>query len=162
MFSIFDHIYGALKVRIHRYLIKRKKLADITLINSNLFVGGENKIEIIAKINIQSILDLRKEACHDKYTLKKNSMNYFQLRIPDRGIPTIEETQNAINWINLQIEQKRKVFVHCNLGRGRGPLIIILYLISKGMNSKSAINFVKEKRSFTYLNEKQINFIKKF
>jgi protein-tyrosine phosphatase len=107
-------------------------------------------------------LDLRKESCDDEYMIKKFSMNYFQLMIPDRGIPTIEETQNAINWINVQIQQKRKVFVHCNLGRGRGPLLIILYLISKGMNAETAINFVKRKRCFTYLNKKQIDFIKEF
>lgn len=162
MFSIFDHLYGALTVRIHRYLNKKKNLADISLINSNLFVGGTNDIEIIAKNNIKAILDLRKESNHDEDRLKEFSMQHFKLSIPDRNSPTLEETQNAIKWIDLQIVQNRKVFVHCNLGRGRGPLMVILYLISKGMNPESAIDFVKKKRPFTFLNKKQVSFIKKF
>lgn len=162
MFSTFDHLYGALTVRIHRYINKKKKSADISLINSNLFVGGTNDIEIIAKNNIQAILDLRKESHHDEDRLNKFSIQHFKLSIPDRNTPTLEETQNAIKWIDSQIIQNRKVFVHCNLGRGRGPLMVILYLISKGMNSESAINFVKKKRPFTFLNKKQINFIKEF
>jgi len=162
MFNFFDHAYGALSVRIHRYIKKNRHLADLTIINSNLFVGGTSDIQYIVKEGIHSILDLRKESCDDKYLIKKFSINYLQIKIKDREIPSIEETQNAINWIETQIMQKRKVFVHCNLGRGRGPLMIILYLISKGMDSKSAINNVKEKRSFTFLNEKQLNFIKKF
>ena len=162
MFNILDHLYGALTVRIHRYINKKKKSADISLIKSNLFVGGTNDIEIIAKNNIQAILDLRKESHHDKDKLKKFSMQHFKLSIPDRNTPTLEETQNAIKWIDSQIVQNKKVLVHCNLGRGRGPLMVILYLISKGMNPESAIDFVKKKRPFIFLNKKQISFIKQF
>jgi protein-tyrosine phosphatase len=162
MLNFFDHVYGALSVRIHRYLKKLRNSADISLINSNLFVGGTSDVENIAKEGIQSIVDLRKESCDDKHMIKKYSINYLQIMIADRDVPSIEETQNVVNWIETQIIEKRKVFVHCNLGRGRGPLLIVLYLISKGMNSKLAINSVKEKRSFTYLNKKQRNFIREF
>ena len=162
MFSFFDHVYGGFSVRGHRYLKKLRNSADMSLINSNLAVGGTGNIKNITKKGMQSILDLRKESCDDKYMIKKYSIHYLRIMISDRGVPSIQETQNAIDWIETQIQQRRKVFVHCNLGRGRGPLLIVLYLISKGMNSKLAINIVKEKRSFTYLNKKQINFIREF
>lgn len=162
MFGLFNHLFGAVTVRIHRYLIKIKNSADVSSINSNLTVGGANNIECLVKKNIQSIIDLRDESSDDITQIKNFNMHYLRVPIKDRGTPTIKEVSQIVNWINNEIDQKRIVFIHCNLGRGRGPLLTILYLITKGMTSKSAIEKVKNIRSFTFLNQNQLNFIKKF
>ena len=162
MFGIFDHAYGAISVRVHRFIQRVKNDADISFIDSRLSFGGTCSIESLAKRQIRSILDLRDEGYGEPEDLKKNSMNYLQIRIRDRGIPSLDDAKKATNWIKLEIQRERKVFVHCNLGRGRGPLMIVLYLITQGNNAQYAVKLVKEKRSHTFLNKEQLGFVEMF
>lgn len=162
MFGIFDHAFGAVSVRVHRLLFRLKNEADISFINSKLAFGGACSIRSLAKKQIQSILDLRDESFDDSEELKKYSVNYLRIGIQDTNVPSLDEAKKATSWIKSEIQKKRKVFVHCNLGRGRGPLMIILYLIIQGNSAQYAINFVKKKRSYTFLNKKQLSFITSF
>jgi len=162
MFGIVDHAYGALTVRINRFLLNAKKTPDISFVDKNLGVGGATNIEFLAKNNIKCILDLREETEDDPEQLKKYQINYLRIKIPDRSIPTLSDAKNGINWIKSNIEQKKKIFIHCNLGRGRGPLYAILYLISQGKDKDDAIRHVKKIRTYTYLNKHQLKLINEF
>ena len=162
MFNQYDHISGAIMVRLHRYLQRLKNNADATLIRSNLFVGGTNSIELLEDVGINSVLDLRAENNDDRIKPKKKSINYLRIKILDRGAPLEIQVKEATDWIDLEIKKDRKVFVHCNLGRGRGPLMIVLFLITQGLKLNSAIDLVKKKRRFTFFNKKQINFLENF
>ena len=162
MFSTFDHVTGAIGVRVRRYYFGVRKRPDISFLNKNLGVGGACKIEDLEKVGIQSILDLRQETEDNPHELEKYNIKYLQIKIADRSIPTISEIKKGIEWIALNIEQKKKVFVHCNLGRGRGPLLVILYLISKGQDKDEAIKYVKKIRKYAFLNKNQLNLITEF
>jgi len=162
MFGIIDHLTGAIRVRIRRFYLNAKNKPDISFLDSNLGVGGATNIEFLAKKDIQSILDLRDETEDDPDELKKFNINYLRIKIPDRSIPTLSDAKNGINWIKSNIEQKKKTFIHCNLGRGRGPLYAILFLISQGKDKDDAIRHVKKIRSYTYLNKHQLKLINEF
>lgn len=162
MFTAFDHVNGAILVRFRRFFLKIINKPDISLINSNLYVGGASDIESLVKTGIRDILDLRYELQDDPEMLEKYAINYLRIRIHDRGIPNIEDTVNAINWIRDNINNNRKVFLHCNLGRGRAPLLAVIYLISEGMQHHDAIKLVKKNRVYTYFNKKQLQLIKEF
>ena len=162
MFDVFDHVYGAVAVRVHRFLQRLKNRADISFIDSSLAVGGACSIENLVKKQIQSILDLRDESFDDPDELRKHSMKYLRIRIQESSIPSLDEAEKAANWIKFEIQKGRKIFVHCNLGRGRGPLMIVLYLITQGDKAQSAIKMIKEKRSYTYLNKEQLGFVERF
>jgi len=162
MFGIIDHLTGAVRVRIRRFFLNAKNKPDISFLDSNLGVGGATNIEFLAKNDIQSILDLREETEDDPEKLKKYKINYLRIKITDRNIPTLSDVKNGINWITLNIEQKKKVFIHCNLGRGRGPLFAILYLISQGKHKDESIKYVKKIRRDAFLNKKQLKLIDEF
>ena len=162
MFGIIDHLTGAIRVRIRRFYLNAKNKPDISFLDSNLGVGGASNIEFLAKKDIQSILDLRDETEDDPDKLKKFNINYLRIKIPDRSIPTLSNAKEGIDWIASNIEQKKKVFIHCNLGRGRGPLFAILFLISQGKDKDDAIKHVKKVRVYTYLNKNQLKLIKEF
>ena len=162
MFGIIDHLTGAIRVRMSRFYLNKTNRPDISFLDSNLGVGGATKIELLAKKNIQSILDLRDETEDDPDELKKFNINYMRIKIPDRSIPTLLNTKEGIDWITSNIEQKKKVFIHCNLGRGRGPLFAILFLISQGKDKDDAIKHVKKVRWHTYLNKNQLKLINEF
>jgi len=162
MFGIIDHLTGAIRVRIRRFYLNAKNKPDISFLDSNLGVGGATNIEFLAKKDIQSILDLRDKTEDDPNELKKFNINYLRIKIPDRSIPTLSNAKEGIDWIASNIEQKKKVFIHCNLGRGRGPLFAILFLISQGKDKDDAIKHVKKVRVYTYLNKNQLKLIKEF
>jgi len=162
MFGIYDHLNGAIKVRIRRFFLKLKKQADISWIDDNLGFGGVSIIESLSNKGIQAILDVRNESRDNEEELRKFSISYLRIGVMDRGTPKKSDIIEAINWIEKNVKNNKKVFIHCNLGRGRGPLVMILYLISKGMEKTTAINLIKNKRSFTFLNKKQLQIINKF
>lgn len=156
MFSKIDHVIGAILVRLRRRQLKSLRKPDLSLIIPNLYIGGSTEINLLSQNNISSILDLRKENKDNHNELKKFSIDYLQIKIPDRDIPNNDQINSAISWINSNLKNNRKVFVHCNLGRGRAPLIACLYLISKGMTYTEAITHVKKRRRYTYFNQKQL------
>jgi len=162
MFNTLDHVTGAVGVRIRRLFLSVKKKPDISFLESNLGIGGACNIEALAKTGIQSILDLREETEDNPSDLKKYNINYQRIKIPDRSVPALSDAKNCIKWIKLNLDQGKNVFIHCNLGRGRAPLMGILYLISIGKDKDEAIQYVKKIRRHAYLNKNQLDLIKEF
>ena len=142
MFDTIDHFKGAIKVRFRRFFLKLKQQQDISNIKSQINIGGHSQFSILAKNNFNAILDARKEDSDDAAELEKNSIEYLRIEIPDREIPTMDEANKAVNWISVQVKANKKILIHCNLGRGRGPLIACLYLIHTGMEPSNAIKLV--------------------
>jgi len=162
MFGKIDHVSGAVLVRIRRLLLKAKNNPDISFLNPNLGVGGACNVEGIANYGIKSILDLREESMDNPEQIKKLGINYLRIQISDRGIPSIQDTMMAVEWIKSKLSDNDKVFIHCTLGRGRGPLLAVLYLIYQGTEKIEAIKNVKKIRRYSYLNSKQLEFITEF
>lgn len=162
MFGIIDHVIGAYTVRIHRFLVNISKKPDMNFVIPNLYVGGNGSIDRLSKEGIDAILDLRNEKIDDQEMISKYLINFLHLPIQDREIPSKKQISQALNWIQENLDNKKKVFIHCNLGRGRAPLIVSLYLISKGMNMKESIQKLKKNRKYTFFNKKQLNLIRGF
>ena len=151
MFSIWNHLIGAITVRIHRLFLNIVHKPDLVLIYPNLFFGGFSSLVTLKNFGINSIVDLT-ETQENKNNSNNFSIEYFGLPIPDRGVPSIDEVFVTVRWIKNELDNNKKVFVHCNLGRGRGPLLTVLYLIYTGMNKNDAIMKLNNKRSYVFLN----------
>jgi hypothetical protein len=156
IFGILDHLSGALRVRLRRLILKLGATPDLSFINEDLAIGGVCKTDGLWKSGIQAVLDLRQEAHDDPEVIRKYSLDYLKIGVPDRGTPSAEDALHALEWIEEQLRNKKKIFIHCNLGRGRAPLLACIYLISQGMNVENAINLVKGVRSYTYFNSDQL------
>lgn len=162
MFSIIDHLYGAVDVRLNRFFLKIFHKPDATFLDSNIYLGGVNKIPILSKFGITAILDLREEANDSEIELDKYSISYLRIKIKDRSFPSEEQTLQAINWIKSMLQENKKIFVHCNLGRGRAPLISCAYFLSTGKSSSDSVSMIKSKRRYVFLNKIQLKFLQNF
>ncbi|MFQ5970360.1 MAG: dual specificity protein phosphatase family protein [Nitrososphaerales archaeon] len=149
-------------VRLRRIFLNASGKPDTSFINPNLAIGGVCSVERLWRDGIRAILDLREEAEDSQEDLQKYSMIYIRIGLPDRGTPTFEDASNALNWIRSNLDKNKKVFIHCNLGRGRAPLLACIYLMSAGMNAETAIRSVKRVRKYTYFNSKQLQWIHEF
>jgi len=162
MFNSFDHVDGAARVRLRRLFLKKRNVPDVSYVNQSLAVGGHSSIESLHKFRFDAILDLRDEAQDDKNELKKYSISYMRVPTKDREIPTLENIFSAITWLKSKLDEEQKVFIHCNLGRGRAPFIATCFLISNGMEIKDAIKTIKKVRRYTFFNKKQLEMIQRF
>jgi protein-tyrosine phosphatase len=161
-FNKYDHITGAINVRLHRFFLHLVGKSDVSFIQPNLFVGGANKISTLSKEGFNAILDLRDDKEDDPHELEKHSIDYLRIKIPDRNVPSVGEAYKAISWIKSNLEKGKKTLVHCNLGRGRASLIVSTYLISQGMPEIDIVRLLKENRKYVFLNSKQLKWIYEF
>lgn len=73
-----------------------------------------------------------------------------------KSVP-VEKLREGVEWIHQEIQQNKKVYVHCKHGIGRSASVIAAYLLRYGIGSKKfssaneALNYIKQRRP-------QINF----
>ena len=158
-FSKLDLIVGAFGIRAIRKYRSFCNSPDMEFVKENLSFGGFTSYSELEKKGITAILDLRAEVPEEK--IFKSKLRYKKIRVTDSGIPSSSQITQIIDWIRGYLDSKEKVFVHCNLGRGRASLAIALYFIHEGFSLESSLKIIK-KRKFIYLNKKQLDFLKNY
>ena len=88
--------------------------------------------------------------------------SYLWLPVTDHEAPTQEQMQVGVEHIARLVAQNKKVYVHCKNGHGRGPTLVIAYLVSQGKSFEDAFAMVKEKRPSIHLEDVQVEAVKKF
>lgn len=87
---------------------------------------------------------------------------YLWLPVPDHFAPTFDQLEVGVSFLNILIERKHKIYVHCQHGHGRAPTLVAGYLAYKGMAPEAALKLIKAKRPGSHLNKKQMNVVRKF
>jgi protein-tyrosine phosphatase len=57
---------------------------------------------------------------------------------------------------------KKKVYVHCQNGHGRAPLLVAAYLVGAGKTPEEALSIIKSARPATHLNDFQMKSLTNF
>lgn len=132
-------------------------------ITHELFLGGQygnRAITTMHKIGITGIVNMRMRSLDDK----KFGEHFTILNLPtsDFHAPSNEHLLKGVEFIHAQIEKKGKVYIHCRLGEGRGPTMVIAYLLSLGMSYEDALSSVKEVRPFIGLSRAQVEMLQAF
>jgi atypical dual specificity phosphatase len=75
------------------------------------------------------------------------NIDYLHLRVEDYGAPSIEEIDNAVDYIQHQIDNEKPVMVHCAAGKGRTGTILAAYLLKKeNLTAEQAIKKIRNVR----------------
>ena len=76
-----------------------------------------------------------------------DDVGYLHLKVEDFGAPTIEELDEAVDFIDQQIRSGKPVMVHCAAGKGRTGSVLAAYLVKKqGMTAEEAIEKIRSMR----------------
>lgn len=99
----------------------------------------EDEFEWLVDQGIKSVVTVREVALPSDW-FDGNDIDYMHLQVEDFGAPTIEELDQAVNFIDQQIANGRPAMVHCAAGKGRTGAVIAAYLVKKqNLTAKQAI-----------------------
>ena len=131
-----------------RAILNKNKISRI----GPVFFGPHIPYNKLAELNIQSVIDLREEAEKTDHNQKINrTIEYYEFPIKDDTAPELATFLALISMIS-DIAEKESVYIHCRLGRGRAPMVVIAYLISKGVPINDAYSIVYDARPYAFLN----------
>jgi len=108
----------------------------------------------INALGINSFLDVTCEYSKTKFI--KSDQPYFCVPLLNDISPTFDELDQCVAWIKKQSENGPQ-YVHCDLGLGRGPMVVAAYLIKEGgkPNAQEALECVQSQRKQVGLTKEQ-------
>jgi protein-tyrosine phosphatase len=109
-------------------------------------------IGITAIVNMRSQMVFQDEA-HSQF-------KYLHLPTPDNNPPTLEMMINGAAFIDAEISNGGKVYVNCLKGHGRGPAMVIAYLIQTGKTFEEAHDYILNLKPEVKINVLQVMRLK--
>lgn len=150
---VFDHAY--------RYITGTPAISR-SEITSNIFLGGQYRqrgLQILKKYEVTAIVNMRTTPVPE---YAKKIFHTLHLATIDRQAPSIANLQKGIEFIDAEIKKGGRVYVHCHWGEGRGPSMVIAYLMHTGLTFEDAYKHVRSIRSFVNLTAVQKKQLQKF
>ncbi|PJF44791.1 MAG: protein phosphatase [Phototrophicales bacterium] len=123
----------------------------------SLWVGGQHYRHGIPKMRkqgITAIVNLR--TYPDDAAMNRITERYLWLPTTDHTPPTLADIQRAVDFIDAEIANGGKVYVHCRAGVGRGPTMTACYLVSKNYTPHEAWEAIRRVRPFIYPTTSQL------
>jgi len=151
-----DLIVGGVRARLMKRRSTSGSRPNADEITENVWVGGVNSPELVAKQDFGVVIDLR-ETADSRYVdfLKAHGIEYVNFKIPDRYGASPEALSQIVALIGEEVGKGKKVLVHCNLGRGRSALAVAAYLVSQGLLPEDAMKKIRGRRNVAYMNGRQ-------
>jgi len=137
---IIDHLH---RIIFGLPMLKRSQ------ITADLFLGSQyNKIGLkkLKKLGVTAIVNMRIHSVYSKAQYK--GFKYLHLPTIDNTPPPMEDLINGADFIDHEIKNGGKVYIHCRQGLGRGPTMTIAYLMKTGLTFDDAFTLVKSVRTF--------------
>jgi len=125
------------------------RLLDLNWVTSRLAVGGRYPMDqaaTLARHEVRHVLDLRLEDADDETVLKECGIELLRLPTPDNQPLSLPTIRKGISWITPILRLEKKVFIHCEYGIGRSPLLACCALVSLGYSPLEALARVKGAR----------------
>lgn len=159
-FNPAGRIWLRLVARFHEYasdLVPAQ--LNLSWVTDMLAVGGSYRVRDIrrlAEIGITAVIDSRSEASDDEAELARQGIRLLRLPAPDRYALSLEQLQQGAGWAVERLNEGHKVFVHCEHGVGRGPLLGAAVLVALGYSAQQALRLLRVKRWQAAPNDRQL------
>jgi protein-tyrosine phosphatase len=119
----------------------------------NIMFGPALSNERLSKLGVRHVVDLREdqEKSNDNPPSEDCRLQFHELPLTDDMAPDIETFTSAISLID-DLLKEGKVYIHCRLGTGRAPTIVVGWLLSRGFSLDEAFALLYRMRPYSSLN----------
>ncbi len=87
---------------------------------------------------------------------------HLHLPTEDNTAPSLEHLEQGVAFIQEEIAQGGRVYIHCGVGVGRAPTMAAAYLVSTGLSPDEAWETIRKVRPFIWPNRRQMAIIRQF
>jgi protein-tyrosine phosphatase len=118
---------------------------------------GIKMLARLLQMGIRAIADLTTQGeavpyIHEITKLaQKNNLKiiYRRIGIQDMSVPEAKTMQTILDWIDFQLSNNPKVYIHCLGGIGRTGTVVGCYLVKHGMSGQEALERITVLRQGT-------------
>jgi atypical dual specificity phosphatase len=137
--------------------ITRKPTNFGWLINNKLAGSGmptsSSEVDWVLKQGIKSIITMTENALPESWV---KEIKYLHVPTEDLSAPDIDKIDQAVDFINKQIQNNEPVMVHCAAGIGRTGTILACYLVKyHKLSATNAIEKIRKERPGSIQSESQ-------
>ncbi|MGD8372842.1 MAG: dual specificity protein phosphatase family protein [Syntrophobacterales bacterium] len=108
---------------------------------------SHGEMESMRQQGINAIVNLCGEFCNLHEIQKEYDFEVYYLPTCDNEVPSMDELEKALDWLDEALYLGKKVLVHCRFGIGRTATFVMAYLLRKGYGLKLARKRVEETRA---------------
>jgi dual specificity MAP kinase phosphatase len=109
-------------------------------------------------MGITAIVSMREDSIYNEAHFE--GFNFLHLPTVDNTPPKMDDLIKGTEFIDTEVKRNGKVYIHCRQGLGRGPSMVIAYLLKIGTTYDGAFALVKSVRPFIDLTPLQIQRLK--
>jgi protein-tyrosine phosphatase len=152
-------------VRLARRVSRPAGRAKVVWITPSLAQGprfAAGQAGAMARSGVNSVLDVRKEACDGEEVLARHGLRLRHVPMTDRAPPTQKQLKQAVDWVMAELAKDRKVYVHCQSGVGRSVCVACAVLLRMGYGLPEAYDAVRRKRPEAAVTDKQIESLQRY
>lgn len=134
-----------------------------SVVTPQLLLGGQHYAwgwKRMQRWGINGVVNVREE--FDDLEAGIAPEHYLHLPTPDDGAPTLDQLQQAVQFIEKVSSVGGKVYVHCMAGVGRAAIVTAAYLVSLGDTPAEAWQKIRTIRPFIKPTEAQIAQLERF
>ncbi|MBY6063667.1 diacylglycerol kinase family protein [Pseudidiomarina sediminum] len=137
------------------------QVADGLYVGRRLFASD---IEALQAQGITAILDVTAEFDALDWSSTDADIAYLNIPVLDHKAPSDRQIHEAMQWLQHQHREGRKVLVHCALGRGRSVFIVAAYLLLRTPKRSvdEVMQLIQSERKVARLNSLQRQQLEKF
>jgi predicted protein tyrosine phosphatase len=139
-------------------LAKEALYAWVSIMNKNeasrigaIAFGPALPIQHLRRLNVQHVIDLRETSekpivSSDDY--KIDGIEMHSIPLTDDKAPDTDSFVHIITFVD-QLLKSGRVYIHCRLGRGRAPTILLGWLLLHGFNLDEAFALLYSRRPYS-------------
>jgi hypothetical protein len=168
--SAFQRTWGRVWLRLGARVMEwlsdlQRKALNYSDVTPQIAVGGsfrKRQIKHLRARGVTAVVDCRKEASDDPELLAKAGIEFLHVPAPDRYALTSDQLHEGVEWVLDHLERGSRVFVHCEHGVGRGPLMACAVLVGQGYSAPEALRIVRSGRWQAMPNDRQLGALLAF
>ncbi len=113
-----------------------------------LFSGLEDDLKFLKDAGIDIIINL------EEHFINYNGFEVKHIPINNFKAPKLADFDEFVKFVYSNINDGKRILVHCHAGMGRTNLMLASYLVYLAIDPDKALDLVKEKRPYQLINER--------